>query len=170
MFKQYRFSSYRLKEYLTKIPNKKNQPIGPNGSRILYGINQPYSIMHNQYELNPMAELIDYIYTVFSHSNINIGSNFHLLQRKYRILPLDSMITVNNDLNVLYNFERNRENFKSANYSVLYYYNMETDVILETASGLYKPKEFDLLFINNDYKHIVKRNIGSFDTLRFKFY
>jgi hypothetical protein len=62
------------------------------------------------------------------------------------------------------------ENLKHTNYSVLYYYNMNANVVLETTNGTYEPKESDLVFINNNYKHMIKKNIGTFDILRFKFY
>ena len=80
MLKQCRFSSIKLRNHLNKIPIQNNNMIGKYGSKILYGINQPYSIMHNQTELQPLAELIDYVYTTLSLSNINVGPNFHLLQ------------------------------------------------------------------------------------------
>lgn len=128
--------------------------------------------MHNQYELHPMSELIDYVYTSLSLSNINVGPNFHLLQKRYHIMPLESLLTINNDLNQLYNFEKKQEfvNLRNNNYSVLYYYNMDANVVLETKNGTYEPKESDLLIINNNYKHTIKKNIGTFDILRFKFY
>lgn len=172
MLKQCRFSSIKLINHLNKIPIQNNNMIGKYGSKILYGINQPYSIMHNQYELNPFSELINYIYTTAALSNINIGPNFHLLQKRYHIMPLESLITINNELTLLYNFEKNREfeNLRYNNYSVLYYYNMDVNVVLETANGIYEPKENDLLFINNNYKHTIKKNIGTFDVLRFKFH
>ena len=172
MLKQCRFSSIKLKNYLNKIPIQNNNMIGKYGSKILYGINQPYNIMHNQYELHPMSELIDYVYTSLSLSNINVGPNFHLLQKRYHIMPLESLLTINNDLNQLYNFEKKQEfvNLRNNNYSVLYYYNMDANVVLETKNGTYEPKESDLLIINNNYKHTIKKNIGTFDILRFKFY
>jgi hypothetical protein len=146
--------------------------IGKYGSKILYGINQPYSIMHNQTELQPLAELIDYVYTTLSLSNINVGPNFHLLQERYHIMPLESLLTINNDLNQLYNFKKNQEfvNLRNNNYSVLYYYNIDANLVLETTNGTYEPKESDLLIINNNYKHTIKKNIGTFDILRFRFY
>ena len=157
MLKQCHFSSIKLINHLNKIPM-----IGKYGSKILYGINQPYSIMHDQSELHPISELINYMYTTATLSNINVGPNFHLLQKRYHIMPLD----INNDLTLLYNFEKNRNN----NYSVLYYYNMDVNVVLETANGTYEPKENDLVFINNNYKHTIKKSVGTFDVLRFKFH
>jgi hypothetical protein len=128
--------------------------------------------MHNQTELQPLAELIDYVYTTLSLSNINVGPNFHLLQERYHIMPLESLLTINNDLNQLYNFKKNQEfvNLRNNNYSVLYYYNIDANLVLETTNGTYEPKESDLLIINNNYKHTIKKNIGTFDILRFKFY
>ncbi len=167
MLKQYRFSSIKLKNYLNKIPIQNTNMIGKYDSKILYGINQPYSITHNQSELYPMAELFNYIYTASTLSNIPIGPNFHLLQKRYQITPLESLLKINNDLNILYNFEKSTELSK---YNVLYYYNMEVEVMLETPSGIYKPKEYDLIFINNNYKHLIKKNTGTFDILQFKFY
>ena len=167
MFKQCRFSSIKLRDHLNKVPTQNNNLIDKYGTKILYGINQPYSLLHYSSELDPMAEIVNYIYTTFALSNINVGPNFHLLQKRYRVFPLE-----NTDLNILYNFERkNRfDKYKTNNYNVLYYYNIDGDVTLETYDGIYKPKEFDLLFVNNNYKHIIKRNICNFDILRFKFY
>ena len=172
MLKQCRFSSIKLRNHLNKIPIQNNNMIGKYGSKILYGINQPYSIMHNQTELQPLAELIDYVYTTLSLSNINVGPNFHLLQERYHIMPLESLLTINNDLNQLYNFKKNQEfvNLRNNNYSVLYYYNIDANLVLETTNGTYEPKESDLLIINNNYKHTIKKNIGTFDILRFRFY
>ena len=172
MLKQCRFSSIKLRNHLNKIPIQNNNMIGKYGSKILYGINQPYSIMHNQTELQPLAELIDYVYTTLSLSNINVGPNFHLLQERYHIMPLESLLTINNDLNQLYNFKKNQEfvNLRNNNYSVLYYYNIDANLVLETTNGTYEPKESDLLIINNNYKHTIKKKIGTFDILRFKFY
>ena len=172
MIKQCRFSSIKLRNHLNKIPIQNNNMIGKYGSKILYGINQPYSIMHNQTELYPMSEFIDYVYTTLSQSNIKVGPNFHLLQKRYHIMPLENLLNINNDINLLYNFEKNYEfeNLKHNNYSVLYYYNMDANVVLETTNGTYEPKESDLLIINNNYKHTIKKNIGTFDILRFKFY
>lgn len=149
-----RFSSLKLKYHL----NKNILSRVKNG--VYTSTYQIYNINNYQQEMLPYYEIIDYVYNSLNNNKIKTYDNFYITQELY----------TNNKLNDINSFYDMRIKYKHPQsiYSVMYYYNINTSLIIRSNNFVHKPKENELLLINDIYNETFLKN-GDFGILKFNF-
>jgi hypothetical protein len=149
-----RFNSIKLKNHLIKS----------SLSRVKNGIYSSthaiYNINHYQNEMQPYCEIIDYIYNSLLHNKIKTYNDFYMVQEEHTNYNTD-------DLAFYYKMGPRYINTNSI-YSVYYFYDMKTKIVLESPNFIFQPNENDLLLINDKYKQHFKRS-GHMGVLKFNF-
>jgi hypothetical protein len=154
-----RFNSIKFKKFL----DKKSLYHVKNG---IYGSNHMiYNINHYQTEMEDYCEIINYIYNSLHHNKIKTYNNFYMIQEEHTNYYTDDIL-----LYYKMTHEEDKVPFIQLGsiYSVYYYYNMKTRIVLESPNFSFQPNENDLLLIDDKYKQHFKKS-GYMGVLKFNF-